>query len=54
MSRRAIRHRGPAVCEHIQDVLGHSSPTVTKAIYGDATSKDQRYPVDRLGFRFGE
>jgi integrase len=36
--------------ENIQDVLGHSSPTVTKTIYVEATRKIQRDAVDRLGF----
>ena len=35
--------------ENIQDVLGHSSPTVTKTIYVEATRKVQRDAVDRLG-----
>jgi integrase len=40
--------------ENIQDVLGHSSPTVTKTIYVDVTRKVQRDAVDRLGFLFDE
>jgi integrase len=40
--------------ENIQDVLGHSSPTVTKTIYVEATRKIQRDAVDRLGFLFDE
>lgn len=40
--------------ENIQDVLGHSSPTVTKTIYVEATRKVQRGAVDRLGFLFDE
>ncbi len=40
--------------EHIQDVLGHSSPTVTKTIYVESTRRIQRDAVDRLGFLFDE
>ena len=40
--------------ERIQDVLGHSSPTVTKTIYVDVTRKIQKDAVDRLGFLFDE
>jgi len=40
--------------ENIQDVLGHSSPTVTKTIYVEATRRVQRDAVDRLGFLFDE
>jgi integrase len=40
--------------ENIQDVLGHSSPTITKMIYVDATRKVQRDAVDKLGFLFDE
>ncbi|HEX6500092.1 MAG TPA: site-specific integrase [Micromonosporaceae bacterium] len=40
--------------ENIQDVLGHSSPTITKTIYVDATREVQREAVDRLGFLFDE
>ncbi len=40
--------------ENIQDVLGHSSPTITKTIYVEATRKVQRDAVDRLGFLFDE
>jgi site-specific recombinase XerD len=40
--------------ENIQDVLGHSSPTVTKTIYVEATRKVQREAVDRLGFLFDD
>ncbi|WP_412743696.1 tyrosine-type recombinase/integrase [Krasilnikovia sp. MM14-A1004] len=38
--------------ERIQDVLGHSSPTVTKAIYVEVTRRVQQEAVDRLGFLF--
>ncbi|WP_200215064.1 tyrosine-type recombinase/integrase [Micromonospora coerulea] len=38
--------------ERIQDVLGHSSPTVTKSIYVEATCRVQQDSVDRLGFLF--
>ena len=40
--------------ENIQDVLGHSSPTITKMIYVDATRRVQRDAVDKLGFVFDE
>jgi integrase len=40
--------------ENIQDVLGHSSPTVTKTIYVDSTRKVQRDAVERLDFLFDE
>jgi integrase len=40
--------------ENIQDVLGHSSPSVTKTIYIEATRKIQREAVDKLGFLFDE
>jgi integrase len=40
--------------EQIQDVLGHSSPTITKTIYVEATRKVQQDAVDRLGFLFDE
>jgi integrase len=40
--------------ERIQDVLGHSSPTVTKTIYVEVTRKIQKDAVDRLGFLFDE
>jgi hypothetical protein len=35
-------------------VLGHSSPTVTKTIYVEASHRVQREAVDRLGFLFDE
>jgi integrase len=38
--------------ERIQDVLGHSSPTVTKSIYVEPTRRVQQDAVDRLGFLF--
>ncbi|HEX6501057.1 MAG TPA: site-specific integrase [Micromonosporaceae bacterium] len=40
--------------ENIQDVLGHSSPTITKTIYVEATRKVQRAAVDRLNHLFAE
>jgi hypothetical protein len=40
--------------ENIQDVLGHSSPTITKTIYADATCEVQRDAVDRRGFLINE
>ncbi|MFG3700846.1 tyrosine-type recombinase/integrase [Micromonospora sp. NPDC047620] len=36
----------------VHDVLGHSSPTVTKSIYFEATRRVQQDAVDRLGFLF--
>jgi integrase len=38
--------------EGIQDVLGHSSPTITKTIYVEVTRKAQKASVDKLGFLF--
>jgi integrase len=56
-----LRHSGATLLydqgvsiENIQDVLGHSSPTVTKTIYVDATRQVQRDAVDRLGFQLDE
>jgi integrase len=40
--------------DRIQDVLGHSSPTVTKSIYVEVTRRVQQDAVDRLGFLFDE
>jgi integrase len=40
--------------EQIQDVLGHSSPTVTKTIYVESTRKIQRDAIDWLEFLFDE
>jgi integrase len=40
--------------EQIQDVRGHSSPTVTKTIYVESTRKVQRDAIDRLGLLFDE
>ena len=40
--------------EQIQDVLGHSPPTLTKTIYVESTRKIQRDAIDRLGFLFDE
>ncbi|WP_185449859.1 site-specific integrase [Kribbella qitaiheensis] len=40
--------------ENIQDVLGHSSPTVTKVIYVDVAEDVTRDAVDKLDFLFGE
>lgn len=40
--------------ENIQDVLGHSSPTVTKMIYIEVTKRVQRDAVDRLGYLFDD
>ena len=38
--------------ENIQDVLGHSSPVVTKTIYVEVTRKVQRSAVDQLAYLF--
>ncbi|GAA4215509.1 hypothetical protein GCM10022220_44130 [Actinocatenispora rupis] len=38
--------------ENIQDVLGHSSPTITKTIYVDVSRRVQRGAVDKLGHLF--
>jgi len=40
--------------ENIQDVLGHSSPQVTKMIYIDVADKIPRAAVERLGYLFDE
>jgi len=36
----------------IQDILGHSSPTITKLIYVEVTRKSQRATADKLGYLF--
>jgi integrase len=38
--------------ENIQDVLGHSTPVITKLLYVDGTEKMQRAAADRLGTLF--
>jgi integrase len=38
--------------EKIQDVLGHSSPTITKLIYVEATRQAQKSTTDKLGYLF--
>ncbi|MDO3703546.1 hypothetical protein Q3W71_17905 [Micromonospora sp. C28SCA-DRY-2] len=38
--------------ERIQDVPGHSFPTITKSIYVEAIRRVQQDAVDRLGFLF--
>ena len=38
--------------EKIQDILGHSSPAITKLIYVEVTRQSQRSSVDKLGFLF--
>jgi len=43
-----------APIEQIQDVLGPSSPTVTKTIYVESKRKIQRDAIDGLGFLFDE
>jgi integrase len=40
--------------ENIQDVLGHSSPQITKMIYIDVADKVPRDAVERLGYLFDE
>lgn len=40
--------------ENIQDVLGHSSPQVTKMIYIDVADKVPRDAVEWLGYLFDE
>ncbi len=40
--------------ENIQDVLGHSSPAITKTIYVGDTVESQRLAVNKLGFLFEE
>ena len=39
--------------ENIQDVLGHSTPVITKMLYVDGLEKVQRGAADRLGELFG-
>ncbi|MFF0172357.1 hypothetical protein [Micromonospora profundi] len=36
--------------ERIQDVLGHSSPAITKLIYVEVTRQAQRSTTDKLGY----
>lgn len=38
--------------EKIQNILGHSSPTITKLISVGATRQTQRSATDRLGYLF--
>lgn len=38
--------------EKIQDVLGHSSPTITKLIYVEVSRQAQRSTTDKLGYLF--
>ncbi|MFG3708523.1 tyrosine-type recombinase/integrase [Micromonospora sp. NPDC047670] len=38
--------------EKIQDVLGHSSPTITKLICVEVTRRPQRSTTDKLGYLF--
>ena len=38
--------------ENIHDVLGHSTPVITKLLYVDGTEKMQRAAADRLGSLF--
>jgi integrase len=51
---RAILYDLGVSIENIQDVLGHSSPAVTKTIYVEATSRVQLEAVERLDFLFDE
>ena len=39
--------------EQIQDVLGHSTPVITKLLCVDGSEKVQRGAADRLGELFG-
>jgi integrase len=36
----------------IQDILGHSSPTITKLIYVEVTREGQRDTANKLGYLF--
>jgi integrase len=38
--------------EKVQDILGHSSPTITKLIYVEITRQAQRSTADKLGYLF--
>jgi integrase len=38
--------------DKIQDILGHSSPTITKLIYVEVTRQSQRSTADKLGYLF--
>lgn len=40
--------------ENVQDILGHSSPVITKLIYVEVTKKIQRDAVDRLNYLFDD
>ncbi len=40
--------------ENIQDILGHSSPVITKVLYVGGSEKVQRVAADRLGDLFAE
>jgi integrase len=40
--------------ENIQDILGHSSPVITKVLYVGASEKVQRVAAERLGDLFAE
>jgi integrase len=53
-SRATLLDEQGVTIENIQDVLGHSSPTITKMIYVEPTIKVQRDAVDRLGFLFAD
>ena len=55
---RRQRRRGELpelpVLQGVEDVLGHSSPQVTKMIYIDVADKIPRDAVERLGYLFDE
>ena len=38
--------------DKIQDILGHSSPTITKQIYVEVTRESQRATADKLDYLF--
>ena len=40
--------------ENIQDILGHSSPVITKVLYVGGSEKVQRDAAERLGDLFAE
>jgi hypothetical protein len=40
------------ITDKIQDILGRSSPTMTKLIYVEVTKQSQRSTADKLGYLF--
>lgn len=50
--RRLAASRCLLPLENVQDIVGHSSPVITKLIYVEATRKIQREAVDRLDYLF--